>query len=173
MKQWQEIRHRVLKQGVSKRQILRETGMHWQTLEKILEHSSPPGEKEFQRFIDSKYQRFIIGEYQGQKYMLLYDDKPYVMLSGVGWGLQKVEAVTDSMGNPAVAFEFDETGTVLFGTLTTSNLQKSLAIVIDDKVYSAPAVETKIQGKGRISGRFSEEEVSKSGQGIENRHAGG
>ena len=43
MKQWQEIRHRVLKQGVSKRQILRETGMHWQTLEKILEHSSPPG----------------------------------------------------------------------------------------------------------------------------------
>jgi transposase len=43
MKQWQEIRHRVLKQGVSKRQILRETGMHWQTLEKILAHSSPPG----------------------------------------------------------------------------------------------------------------------------------
>ena len=43
MKQWQEIRHRILKQGVSKRQILRETGMHWQTLEKILEHSSPPG----------------------------------------------------------------------------------------------------------------------------------
>ena len=43
MKQWQEIRHRVLKQGVSKRQILRETGMHWQTLEKILEHSSPSG----------------------------------------------------------------------------------------------------------------------------------
>jgi transposase len=43
MKQWMEIRHRVLKQGVSKRQILRETGMHWQTLEKILEHSSPPG----------------------------------------------------------------------------------------------------------------------------------
>ena len=43
MKQWNEIRHRVLIQGVSKRQILRETGMHWTTLEKILTYSCPPG----------------------------------------------------------------------------------------------------------------------------------
>jgi len=43
MEQWLEIRQKVLCQGVSKRQILRETGMHWQTLEKILQHSSPPG----------------------------------------------------------------------------------------------------------------------------------
>jgi len=43
MEQWLEIRQRVLNQGVSKRQILRETGMHWRTLEKILNHSSPPG----------------------------------------------------------------------------------------------------------------------------------
>lgn len=43
MKQWNEIRRRVLVQGVSKRQILRETGMHWRTLEKILAYSSPPG----------------------------------------------------------------------------------------------------------------------------------
>lgn len=43
MEQWLEIRRRVLCEGVSKRQILRETGMHWQTLEKILRHSCPPG----------------------------------------------------------------------------------------------------------------------------------
>jgi transposase len=43
MEQWLHIRQRVLREGVSKRQILRETGMHWTTLEKILEHSSPPG----------------------------------------------------------------------------------------------------------------------------------
>jgi transposase len=43
MDQWLEIRRRVLVEGVSKRQILRETGMHWQTLEKILGHSVPPG----------------------------------------------------------------------------------------------------------------------------------
>ena len=43
MEQWAKIRRRVLVEGISKRQIIRETGMHWQTLEKILTHSSPPG----------------------------------------------------------------------------------------------------------------------------------
>jgi len=43
MEQWEHIRYRVLREGVSKRRILRETGMHWQTLEKILAHSQPPG----------------------------------------------------------------------------------------------------------------------------------
>ena len=43
MEQWTEIRRRVLVEGVSRRQILRETGMHWRTLRKILEHSQPPG----------------------------------------------------------------------------------------------------------------------------------
>ena len=43
MDQWLSIRRRVLREGVSKRQILRETGMHWETLQKILTHPSPPG----------------------------------------------------------------------------------------------------------------------------------
>ena len=42
MEQWTEIRQRVLRDGVRKRQNMRETGMHWETLKKILEHSSPP-----------------------------------------------------------------------------------------------------------------------------------
>lgn len=43
MEEWLRIRQRVLNEGVSKRQILRETGIHWKTLEKILVHSQPPG----------------------------------------------------------------------------------------------------------------------------------
>ena len=43
MEQSVDIRKMVLRDGVSKRQILRETGMHWTTLEKIPEHPSPPG----------------------------------------------------------------------------------------------------------------------------------
>ena len=43
MKEWSEIRRRVLVEGVSKREILRSTGMHWTTLEKILSHPKPPG----------------------------------------------------------------------------------------------------------------------------------
>lgn len=43
MKEWAEIRQRVLVKGESKRRILDETGLHWTTLEKMLTHSQPPG----------------------------------------------------------------------------------------------------------------------------------
>jgi hypothetical protein len=43
MEVWADIRRRVLIEGVSKRQILRESGLHWKTLKKILEYSAPPG----------------------------------------------------------------------------------------------------------------------------------
>ena len=48
MDEWTEIRKRVLIGGASKRAILRETGMHWLTLEKILAHSEPPGYRQSQ-----------------------------------------------------------------------------------------------------------------------------
>jgi transposase len=40
---WTDIRRRVLIENVSKRQIMRETGIHWKTLEKILSNPQPPG----------------------------------------------------------------------------------------------------------------------------------
>jgi hypothetical protein len=36
MEQWADIRGRVLIEGLPKREVLRETGMHWTTLVKIL-----------------------------------------------------------------------------------------------------------------------------------------
>ena len=43
MEQWTKIRRQVLVEGRSKRSVLTEHGMHWQTLEKVLGHSEPPG----------------------------------------------------------------------------------------------------------------------------------
>ncbi len=42
MEQWNSIHQRVLRDGVSIRQIQRETGFHHSTIRKMLEHSSPP-----------------------------------------------------------------------------------------------------------------------------------
>lgn len=42
MEQWNSIRQRVLRDGVSIRQIQRETGLHFKTIKKILSQSSPP-----------------------------------------------------------------------------------------------------------------------------------
>jgi len=43
MEQWNKIRQQVLREGVSIRQVERETGLHRDTIKKILAHSSPPG----------------------------------------------------------------------------------------------------------------------------------
>jgi len=43
MNAWTEIRRRVLVEGVSRRQILRETGRPRQTWKQLLEHREPPG----------------------------------------------------------------------------------------------------------------------------------
>ena len=43
MELWSEIRRRVLVEGVSRRQICREYGVGWRTLEKMLVFPEPPG----------------------------------------------------------------------------------------------------------------------------------
>ena len=70
MLQWAEIRRRVLVDGVSKRQILRETGMHWTTLEKILRHSEPPGYR-----TDTPRAKPKLGPYLDRIAQILEDDK--------------------------------------------------------------------------------------------------
>ena len=42
MEKWTEIRRRVLRDGESIRGIQRETGLHFNTVKKVLTHSSPP-----------------------------------------------------------------------------------------------------------------------------------
>ena len=40
---WTKIRLEVLREGKSKREVLRREGIHWETLKKILKHPEPPG----------------------------------------------------------------------------------------------------------------------------------
>ena len=70
MEQWLQIRERVLRKGVSKRQILRETGMHWKTLEKILDHPFPPSYQRRKPPVKSK-----IGPYLKRIREILETDK--------------------------------------------------------------------------------------------------
>jgi transposase len=70
MEQWRTIRRRVLVEGVSKRQILRETGLHRVTLEKILRHSAPPGYRRVKPVKKPK-----IGPYLGRIRQILEADR--------------------------------------------------------------------------------------------------
>jgi protein-export membrane protein SecD len=59
-------------------------------------------------------------------------------------------------GEPVVNFRFDTRGAREFGDVTKANVGKPFAIVLDNKVISAPVIrEPIIGGSGQISGNFS------------------
>ncbi len=61
---------------------------------------------------------------------------------------------------PVVNMEMNQRGARLWRRLTAENIGKSIAIVLDDRVYSAPVVETEIpSGRSVISGNFTVEEA--------------
>ncbi len=62
-------------------------------------------------------------------------------------------------GYSEVSFRFNTDGAQKFGKLTGSNLQKNLAIVLDNTIQSAPTIQSRISREGRITGRFTPEEA--------------
>ena len=95
-----------------------------------------------------------------------------ISISGKIWTQQKVnkylvekksrvggENLIDAKGSfdqtegHAVSFRFDTEGAQKFGKVTTNNIGKRLAIVLDNKIISAPSVREPITGgNGNISG---------------------
>ena len=59
-----------------------------------------------------------------------------------------------------VIFEFMPEGGEKFYELTRQNIGKQIAIVLDNQVISAPVVNEAIGSRGKITGRFSSEEVN-------------
>jgi len=67
----------------------------------------------------------------------------------------------DQMNQPVINFSLNSEGAKIFGDFTGKNVGTHLAIVLDNKVYSAPVIRERIGGgSGQISGGFSMEEAS-------------
>ena len=67
----------------------------------------------------------------------------------------------DEMGKPSIRMKMTPLGAKLWGRLTTKNVNKPIAIALDDIVYSAPNVITAIEdGVSIITGRFTTDEAT-------------
>jgi preprotein translocase subunit SecD len=75
--------------------------------------------------------------------------------------LTRARVEIDSQYNdPYVSIDFDRKGARIFARVTEENVQKRLAIVLDNTVYSAPVIQEKITGgKARITGSFTTEQA--------------
>lgn len=65
-------------------------------------------------------------------------------------------AFNQETGEPVVNFKLDNEGARRFGDMTKHNIGRALAIVLDDRVVTAPVIRSAIQGgSGEISGSFT------------------
>ncbi len=76
-----------------------------------------------------------------------------------GRDLRTARPTLDEMNQAAVSFSLNQDGARRFGQLTGANIGRQLAIIIDDRVFSAPTVEGRITDEGRITGSFTQQEA--------------
>ncbi len=93
-------------------------------------------------------------------------EEPYVLVKSRatlgGENLTDARPNQDSnSGNWVVSFRLDSAGSKIFGRVTTDNVGKRFAIVLDNKVISAPNIQEPIPGgSGQITGNFTLESAS-------------
>ncbi len=72
----------------------------------------------------------------------------------------KVNIDSSRFGEPYVSISFNAAGAKLFEEITTANVKKRLAIILDNTVYSAPEIREPISGgNAQITGSFTMDEA--------------
>ncbi len=77
-----------------------------------------------------------------------------------GRDLRNARPSLDENSRPAVSFSLNNDGAQRFGTFTQNNVGRSLAIVLDNRVFTAPRIEERINDEGRIHGNFTQQEAA-------------
>jgi preprotein translocase subunit SecD len=77
-----------------------------------------------------------------------------------GQDLRGAQPTIDENGRPAVRFMLNPEGSRKFGTVTSANIGRPLAIILDNRVQSYPTIQSRITDEGRITGNFTTQEVA-------------
>lgn len=95
-----------------------------------------------------------IDQATGTKSRIPYLIKKQILLDGSLLINARVEF--DQFQQPQVGIEFSRKGARIFDRITSQNVNRRLAIILDNKVYSAPNIQERIAGgKAVITGSYS------------------
>lgn len=96
---------------------------------------------------------YVVEPYQGEFWMLCWDVRGKRLTQEDGaWSVKRAFQTSDEVGRPAIGFEMDPRGAVKLRDLTTPNVGNSMAILLDEQVYSAPNLNNAIGSNGIIQG---------------------
>ena len=76
-----------------------------------------------------------------------------------GRDLRNARPTLDENNRPAVSFSLNQEGARKFGNFTQANIGRQLGIVLDNRVQSAPVIQSRIDDEGRITGNFTNQEA--------------
>ncbi len=99
---------------------------------------------------------------EGNEFYFLYlvRKKPEMTGHMIQDAFVSIGQVVEYMGQPIVNFSTTDEGVRLFSRITGSHIGERMAIVLDESVYSAPVIQTKIsEGRGIITGSGTQEEA--------------
>lgn len=106
-------------------------------------------------------QGYVCDEYGGQYFMLLYDKPDSRLTRAEGkWSVAGANRGQDRMGRPAIDFTMDAAGAILLGNLTQNHVGQKMAVLMDDEVYTAPVLISRIGRSGQITGNFPPDELN-------------
>lgn len=94
------------------------------------------------------------GQTVGTQYMAVRKEVPVT-----GNDLKTARVSQGDLGQPVIAFSFTTDGSRKFGALTTANVKRQLAIVLDGRIQSAPVIDEPIFDSGIIRGNFTDQEA--------------
>lgn len=94
------------------------------------------------------------------KSLLVLSKEPLMLGSDVATAQMRLDLDPTRPGAPGVSFNLTSRGGAVFADITGANVGRRLAIVLDNKVQSAPNILERIpRGQGSITGNFTEEEA--------------
>jgi len=102
----------------------------------------------------------VAAERDGVYYVLLYDSPSQRMLgSEGGWAMAGAFPTADDRGLPAIGFKMDAGGAKKLGKLTGAHQGEPMAVLLDNRVYTAPNLLGRISSNGIIQGTFTNAEI--------------
>jgi SecD/SecF fusion protein len=103
---------------------------------------------------------FVVEPYEGEWYMLIWDVRGSRLLGSSGdWSVARALQGQDDVGRPAINFEMDARGAVKLGELTQAHRGDRMAVILDDRVITAPTINAQITRSGIIEGQFTPDEI--------------
>jgi SecD/SecF fusion protein len=116
-----------------------------------------PGQSDISREVDEKGEKIT-------QVLIVLDREPDNRVTGKY--LTRAHETVDESGGAAVGFNFNTRGAFLFQKLTSLNGPRSdgsfrnLAVLLDERIHTAPVIRSTISDSGMISGRYTRDEVN-------------